>query len=97
MDAILLNHSAKKDLFLRITRIETKLARGFEEMGIDIAEKNDWVTIDLNKKSIHLKTIGRSLMVLQKVMAQNGVRKIGEEFTIYYKNQYFGSIVFMGI
>lgn len=87
------NINATKDLLLRIVRLETKLVRGFSEMGIDLDEDN-WISIDNKKRNVYINTLGRSLKVILKTMEKHGIKDYGEEFDVYYKEQYFGTIVY---
>lgn len=83
-----------KSLTNRLVRLETKLVRGFEELGVDIDNKNGWLVVDELNKKIFLSTLGRSPMVILATMQELGAKQFGEEYSIYYKNKYFGKMKF---
>jgi hypothetical protein len=35
----------EKDIQYRLTRIETKLVRGFEELGVNIDQDREWLSV----------------------------------------------------
>ncbi len=82
-----------KSIFTRIVRLETKLVRGFEELGVNIDNNENWLVIDEASRSVFLTTLGRSPMVIMATMREMGAKCIGEEYTIYYKNNYFGKMI----
>ena len=48
----------------RLIRIESKLVRGFEELGVSLDVDPDWLTVDNAANTVYVSTIGRSLSVL---------------------------------
>jgi hypothetical protein len=83
-----------KELMLRLTRIESKLVRGFEELGVNIDTDRDWLTVDNDSRVVYLSTLGRSLMVTLNDMAQRGATHVGHEYDIVHKGDVVGTIVF---
>ena len=57
--------AADYEVIDRLKRIETKLVRFAEELGIDTDVSRDWLTVDEPNKVIYLATMGRSLAVMK--------------------------------
>jgi hypothetical protein len=57
--------AADYEVIDRLKRIETKLVRFAEELGIDTDVTRDWITVDEPNKVIYLSTMGRSLAVMK--------------------------------
>lgn len=57
----------RTDLMKRIVRLETKIERGFSEIGVDINQKN-WMKIDDENKIVYIDNLGRALKVIIKKM-----------------------------
>ena len=77
----------ERDVNTRLTRMESKLVRGFEELGISTDKKADWLTIDDDARIVYVDTIGRSLMVLLTDMARAGASHYGDNYEIVHKGQ----------
>ncbi len=68
----------------RLTRIESKLARGFEEQGIDIDVDPNWMTVDEAQRVIYITTLGRSLKIMRAEAPRRGARQKGKDYQIFY-------------
>lgn len=53
-----MNNYIEKELMNRMTRIETKLVRGFEELGVNIDKDNEWITVDDDARVVYISTLG---------------------------------------
>lgn len=82
-----------KDLLTRVIRLETKLVRGFSEMGIDLEDDN-WIQVDKKRRIVYVNTLGRSLKVILKTMERMGAKDYGQDYDIFYQNKFFGTIVY---
>ena len=82
----------RDDTTTRLIRLESKLVRGFEEMGIDINVVDEWLYVNDDQRSVHLKTLGRSIKVMLEEMKRCGASYYGDMYTIYFKKQQVGSI-----
>lgn len=82
----------EKELVNRLTRIETKLVRGFEELGVNIDKDNEWLTLDEESRVVYVSTLGRSMTVLLSDMARAGAKQIGKEYDIVHRGNIVGSI-----
>ena len=45
----------------RLTRIESKLVRGFEELGVSLDVDPDWMTVDDEENTVYVSTIAGPL------------------------------------
>ena len=78
----------------RLVRIESKLVRGFEELGVNIDSDIDWLTVDDVQRVVYISTLGRSLTVVLADMARNGATQEGKEYTLVHKGETIGTITF---
>lgn len=77
----------ERDVTNRLTRIESKLVRGFEELGIATDKRDDWLTVDNEARIVYVDTIGRSLMVLLSDMARAGAKHFGDNYEVVHKGK----------
>jgi hypothetical protein len=75
----------ERDTKTRLTRIESKLVRGFEELGISTDTNDDWLTVDDEARIVYVDTIGRSLMVLLADMSRAGATHFGDHYEVVHK------------
>lgn len=87
----------EKDLLNRLTRIETKLVRGFEELGVNIDKDDEWLTLDEASAVVYVSTLGRSMIVMLSDMARAGAHKEGKEYDIVHRGDIVGTITFRKI
>ena len=90
-------YKLEKDLLNRLTRIETKLVRGFEELGVNIDKDDEWLTLDDASSVVYVSTLGRSMTVLLSDMARAGASKVGKEYDIVHRGDIVGTITFRKI
>ena len=76
----------------RLIRIESKLVRGFEELGINIDSDEQWIDINDDDKTINLNTLGRSLMVIYNTVNISDSHP-KEPYSLYFKNKLIGEIL----
>ena len=81
------------DLKERLSRIETKLVRGFEEMGIDTDVQADWLSVDDPSRTIYLTTQGRSLQVIRNVAKQRGATQRGKTYELVIRGEVVGTLI----
>lgn len=81
----------------RMVRIESKLVRGFEELGVNIDKDNAWLSVDDVQRTVTVTTLGRSLTVLLSDMARQGATQLGKTYEIMHRNTNVGSVVFRHI
>jgi tRNA A-37 threonylcarbamoyl transferase component Bud32 len=75
----------EREVTTRLTRIESKVVRGFEELGISTDKNPDWLTVDEDARVVYVDTIGRSLMVLLSDMARAGAEQYGKHYEVVHK------------
>ena len=78
----------------RLTRTESKLVRGFEELGITTDTRNNWLTVDDDARIVYVDTIGRSLMVLLADMARQGATHYGDNYEVVHKGETIAAVEF---
>jgi hypothetical protein len=86
-----------KDLQYRLTRIETKLVRGFEELGVNIDQDKEWLSVDEQNLVVYVSTLGRSMTVILSDMARNGAKSVGKFYDIVNRGEVVGAICFKPI
>lgn len=74
------------DIDTRLRRMETKMMRGFEEMGIDTEVDPNWITVDPASCTIYVSTLGRSLQVVQKEAMKRGAA-IGKRYELVHRGE----------
>lgn len=68
----------------RLRRIETKLVRFAEELGIDTDVQRDWLSVDNNTMVIYVSTLGRSMAVMKMEAMRRGA-KAGNFYDVVHK------------
>jgi hypothetical protein len=86
--------SLDRELVNRLTRIESKLVRGFEELGVNIDQDRDWLTVDDAARVVYVSTLGRSLMVILNDMQRAGATQDGKEYDIVHRGEVMGTVTF---
>lgn len=82
------------DLLQRVVRIESKLVRGFEELGINIEHDNNWMTVDNKTFTVYLSTLGRSITVVLADMQRHGADQPGKSYELVHRGEVVGSVVY---
>lgn len=85
--------SRDTDLYDRIKRIETKLIRGFEEMGVNTDSSPDWLTVDDPSRTIYMSTMGRSLSVILTFARTQGATQVGKPYDIIHRGELVGTLI----
>ena len=82
----------EKSLANRLIRTESRLVRGFAELGVDVGGEPGWADLDEHNKTLTIDTLGRSLVVLIAELERLGAKHYGELYTIVYCGEIIGSI-----
>lgn len=85
--------SYDRELMNRLVRIESKLVRGFEELGVNIDADHDWITVDDAARVVYISTLGRSLTVMLSDMARLGATQFGKAYDIVHKGDFVGTVL----
>lgn len=78
----------------RLIRLESKLVRGFEELGIGLEADRNWLTVEDETNTVYVSTIGRSLSVLIQEMKSHGAKKFGEWYEVVHKGHVVASVLY---
>lgn len=76
-----------RDVRTRLIRMESKLVRGFEELGVSLEVDADWLSVDDAANIVYVSTLGRSLTVIMQEMKARGATKIGQEYELVHKGE----------
>lgn len=88
--------SALNDLRSRLTRTESKLVRGFEELGINIDTDHDWMSVEEDSRTVYISTMGRSLAVILTDMKRHGAKQTGKVYDLVHKGEVVGTLLYKG-
>lgn len=80
-----------------LTRLECKLVRGFEELGINIDKDPEWLSVDNDAGVVYVTTLGRSLMVMLTDMQRKGASREGYPYEIVFNGGRVGTIIYSAI
>lgn len=92
-----MSNNLEKELMNRLTRIETKLVRGFEELGVNIDKDTEWLSLDEPNRVVYISTLGRSITVMLSDMQRAGATKEGSWYDIVHRGDVVGTIAFKKI
>lgn len=79
--------SQHRELRTRLIRMESKLVRGFEELGVSLEVDDDWLSVDDASNIVYLSTLGRSLTVVLQEMKARGATKVGKDYEVVHKGE----------
>lgn len=88
------NMTQRDPVLGRLTRLESKLVRGFEELGVSLDVDKDWLTVDDASNTIYVSTIGRSLLVTIQEMKARGATKVGEHYDVVHRGQVIATVLY---
>jgi hypothetical protein len=75
----------------RLRRIETRLMRGFEEIGVDLYDQKDWLTVDESSHTIYVATLGRSIQVINNTAKKQGAQ-LGKLYDIVWRGKAMANV-----
>jgi len=78
------------DLKGRLIRLETKVIRGFEELGADTNQDPNWLEVEGD--SIHINTMGRSMQVILATARKKGAAIGTRPYTVRYRGKAVATI-----
>lgn len=70
----------------RLRRIETRVMRGFEEIGVDLYDQKDWLSVDEASKTIYVATLGRSIQVINNTAKKQGA-VLGKLYDVVWRGK----------
>ncbi len=74
----------------RLARIETRMVRGFEEIGINVTGDRSWLIVSNDARTIDVNSSARSLHVIRETAKAKGA--LYKEYTLLENGQPVGSI-----
>jgi hypothetical protein len=80
-----------KDIKKSLLRIETRMVRGFEKMGISVMDVTDWFTVDLEEKCIYITALSKTIKGLQLAMRDCGCEP-NTPYTVYFNGGIIGTV-----
>lgn len=86
--------NAEREIMKRLVRIESKLVRGFEELGVNIDKDPNWLTVDDNARTVYISTLGRSMTVLLSDMQRVGATHVGENYEVVHQGDVVAIVKF---
>lgn len=84
----------ENELHKRLVRIESKLVRGFEELGVNIDKDTEWLSVDDAARTVYISTLGRSITVMLSDMQRAGATHVGEVYEVVHRGEQIGTVVF---
>jgi len=87
-------YNNQENITSRLVRLESKLVRGFEELGVSLDVNRDWLTVDNASKIIYLSTTGRSITVMMQEMKAQGATKEGEFYEVVHGGVLVANILY---
>lgn len=76
----------------RLKRMETKIVRGFEELGIDTDVDPNWITVDNDSRVIYLANLGRSIAVIRKEAVKRGGMVFNKPYDLIHRGDVVGTL-----
>jgi hypothetical protein len=73
-------------------RLESKLMRGFEEVGVDTDVDPNWLVANDGQRVIYILTMGRSLKLVRSVVIQRGASQFQKFYRIMHKGDLIGTL-----
>lgn len=86
--------SYEREIMNRLVRVESKLVRGFEELGVNIDGDEKWLSVDDPAREVLVSTLGRSLLVTLSDMKRAGATQVGKHYDIVHRGDVVGSLLY---
>jgi uncharacterized membrane protein len=82
---------SEKALMDRLQRIESRMVRGFSEMGVRVTDDDDWFKVNEDTSEVLLKSPGKSIASIWLAMRAAGCRA-GKQYHLKIRGEYVGSL-----
>ena len=76
-----------------VKRLETKVMRGFEELGVDVLAEEGWLTVDDASRTIYVSSTGRSFSLMKKEADKLGATQWDKPYDIVHKGDVIGTMI----
>lgn len=87
-------NSDLKDLKRRLIRIESKMVRAFDSIGLNTCVSDDWLEVNQQDKVIKLLTNDRSLTAIKNELLKKGIPQFKATYNLYSNGDMIGSIIY---
>lgn len=84
---------SNNEVIERLKRIETKIVRFAEELGVDTDVNHDWLTVDDDARIVYVSTLGRSFIVMQQEAVKRGATRKGRYYDLVHQGNTYGTIL----
>lgn len=82
--------STELDLQRMLTRMESRIVRGFSELGVDVQANSDWLTVV--DGTIYITSLGRSLQAMQQEARRQGALIGTKKYDVIYAGKWVATI-----
>ena len=82
----------ERALFERLQRIESRVVRGFTELGVPVCDDEDWIRVDNERHEVHMKGTGRSIKAVQLAIRKSEGYSSGN-YTVLVQGQTVATVV----
>ena len=87
-------HSELKELKKRLIRIESKMVRAFDSIGLNTSVDDVWLEVKQQDKVINLLTNDRSLTAIKNELLKKGIPQFKGSYNLYFNGEIIGSIIY---
>jgi len=82
---------SEKELLSRMQRMESRMVRGFSELGVRVTDDDEWFKFNPETNDILLKSPGKSMAAIWIAMRAAGCRK-GITYRVKVQGEMVGTI-----
>lgn len=79
-------------VFDRLQRLETRMVRGFTELGVVVTDDEDWFEVDHVLHSVTVSGASKSIRAIQLALAKSSATP-GEVYELFVGDEYTGTIL----
>ena len=87
-------HSEINELKKRLIRIESKMVRAFDSIGLNTYVDDEWLDVNQQDKVISLMVNDRSLPAIRNELVKKGIPHVKATYSLYFGGEIIGSIVY---
>ena len=80
----------RDDTISRLIRLESKLVRGFEELGVSLTADRNWLTVDNRSKTVYISSLGHSMITVLQEMKNKGATEEGQFYDVIHQGDLVG-------
>jgi hypothetical protein len=87
-------HSEISEIKKRLIRIESKMVRAFDSIGLNTYVDDDWLDVNQQDKVISLMVNDRSLPAIRNELIKKGIPQVKATYSLYFDAEMIGSIIY---